>query len=131
MGIAELQRDRLSLPEPWQCLLGESQLRERVSKLEQDVDRALEQIAPALATIERDDRALQVVDDGTVRGARGGTAARCVQVRSRLLPYLAAERVLGQALDVSIELRGVETLHGAHDVRVHRALALRRQAAIR
>src|SRR5262249_26954554 len=78
-------------------------LDERPVNLESEVDRDVGLRAPFWRVLKRDDRLLEPRDGLVGRTSGGGAFARPAAVRHRLLPELAAQGVVGEALDLLVE----------------------------
>ncbi len=105
-------------------------MQERRAQVETQVDGQLGGRAPLGQTAERRHRLLQEEHRLPVRGAARGLDAGLPQVRHRLLPHLAAHRVVGEPLEVLGQPVGVEMLDGLDHPRVERAAAILEQARV-
>ena len=98
--------------------------------VEVEIDGLLRPLATLRKMLERVERLLEAGDRLPVGRARHRLLSGLTEIADGLLPHLAPERVVGQALDVLREPLGVEALDGLDDPGVERAPALLEEAAV-
>jgi hypothetical protein len=91
---------------------------EAVPEVEPYVDARFESRRGQREMGERGKSALEMRDGLTDRGTSDGLGGGFPQARDRLLPLLASEGMVGEALDVLDTAIGIEMLDGVRDSRV-------------
>jgi len=103
---------------------------QRMAELYPHVNGMLE-VLPMLREVPEDFQCLLEVPQRLVVGrAREGLGARLTQVGQRLVPHLAVEGMVGEALDLFSETIAIEPLDGVHDPGMQGAASLVEKALI-
>src|SRR5712691_4232542 len=103
---------------------------ERIAQAEAEIDRLLPCILTLREMLQRDQRLLEAPHCFSVSRAHGRLDAGLAAVHQGLLPYLSAQGMMRELLDLGGQAVGIERLDDVHDAGVERAPPFLEQAPI-